>query len=205
MLVGGRCPRPISAATTPASARLAREVTSTTRPVTRSFSITVLARRFQGWNSAAKLRKVENDAAAMPAAAPAARCSASMVNSSGTMPRNTTPVPIMARRGGRRANSTQPATIDSGMARRTSRLPCGGRHVVEQDVVGHLDADDAEPDQPALRRQHDAQRIRPEAGHGEQHHRRHEHGVEDEGDRVGADLLAEHVGDAEHGDGKTYR
>ena len=46
--VAGIHPAPIESARPPVSAKLASDVTSTTRPVTRSFSCTVLARRFHG-------------------------------------------------------------------------------------------------------------------------------------------------------------
>ena len=102
------------------------QVTSTTSPVTRSFSITVWARRFQGWNSDEKLRRMKVSAAAVTAENTAVLSSAGTVRANGTTPTRMISPPAIASRDGRRENSTQPITIAKGMAMRTSRLPVVG-------------------------------------------------------------------------------
>ena len=73
-------------------------------------------------------------------------------------------------------------------------------YVLEKGIVEDFDADGADADEPALWRQRDAQGVGSNSGHGQQRRCRSKHGIEDQGDRVGPDLLPNHVGDAEDSD-----
>ena len=74
--------------------------------------------------------------------------------------------------------------------------------VPQQGIVEHLYANRADADQPALRRQHDTQRVGPGAADGQKRRRGRKHAVEDQGHRVDADLLPDHVANAQGGDGE---
>ena len=76
----------------------------------------------------------------------------------------------------------------------------GRREMLQQQVVEDLHADDAGPHQPALRRQDDATRVRAGTRHRQQRHRGDDHGVEDEGDRVRAEPVADDIVKAQEGD-----
>ena len=179
------------------------DVTSTTRPVMRSFSVSVRARRFQGWNSAEKPRRLKANAAAGNGGqrrrgdTPDRR-----KNSSGSRPATMTAPPAHAIARGRRANK-RPADDQrqrDGEAHQQAAL--GRRELFQQQVVEDLHADGAGADQPALRRQDDAHGVRAGTRDRQQHQRRDHHGIEHEGDRVRAEPVADDVGEAEEGDGE---
>lgn len=101
-------------------------VTSTTRPVTRIFSCTVFAARFQGWNSLANPRTTMNSAAS-PAIAASGQRTASPVCTSTTAIVATIPsAPMIPSGGTRRPSSMTPATIANGILMRTTTAVCVG-------------------------------------------------------------------------------
>ena len=95
------------------------DVTSTTRPTTRIFSMTVRAARFQGWNSAKKLRLAMVAAVARAAQAKPAEWVAGNHQAVNAIASRMARLPASLNPPTERRKKNQPMAIETGTLRRT--------------------------------------------------------------------------------------